>query len=130
VLRQTSGTRPATTRTLSPRPCRVGHSTRLGRRIDELIVLFTAAVPAEGLTKLRREKILEAAQCKALAEAERGVWMRGEARCSLDELVRLERRADAAVRALGLVERAPQNTPSLQEYVAQKTAAKAAGKAG
>ena len=54
------------------------------------------------------------------AEVERGKWMRGEARCDLDELVRLERKADQAVRALGIVERPPE-TPKpwevLQAYL-------------
>jgi hypothetical protein len=92
----------------------VNRSTRLGKRIDELKALFESAFPAGELTALRRERIAEASQLKALAEAERGAWMRGEAKCSLDELIRAERRAATAVKGLGIEERqAPKPSPSL-----------------
>jgi hypothetical protein len=96
----------------APRPRRsrakqlttVNRSTRLGKRIDELKALYESAFPAGELSPMRRERIGEAAQLKAMSEAERGAWMRGEARCDLDELIRLERRADQAVRKLDLGE--------------------------
>jgi hypothetical protein len=56
------------------------------------------------LSPLKREAIGEATQLKALAEDQRGAWLRGEATCSLDDLIRLERRASQAVRALGISE--------------------------
>jgi hypothetical protein len=93
---------------------KVNRGSILGKRIDELKALFTEAFAADNLTPMRREKIGEAAQLKAMAEAERGAWMRGEARCDLDELMRLERRADAAIRAIGITE-AKQREPSLLE---------------
>jgi hypothetical protein len=102
----------------APRRCRtkkltsVNRSTRLGKRIDELRALYEAAFPAGELSPMRRERIGEAAQLKAMAEAERGAWMRGEARCDLDELIRLERRAVAAVKALGIVEETRARKPS------------------
>jgi hypothetical protein len=92
---------------------KIDKRTPLGKRITELTALFTSAFAADDLTLMRREKIGEAAQLKALAEAERGRWMRGEARCDLDELMRLERRAQQAVKALGLSE--AKREPSLLE---------------
>jgi hypothetical protein len=96
----------------APRPRRsrakhlttVNRSTRLGKRIDELKALFTEALGEDALTPMRRMRIAEAAELKGTAEAARGRWMRGEEKCSLDELVRLERKADQAVRALGIEE--------------------------
>jgi hypothetical protein len=82
----------------------VNRLTRLGKRIDELKALYESAFSAADMTPMRRERIAEAAQLKAMAENERGAWMRGEARCDLDELIRLERRAVAAVKALGIEE--------------------------
>jgi len=76
---------------------------RLGRRVAELTGIFMRVKKAAGeVTPLKLECIREAAQLKALAEAERGSWMRGESKCSLDELIRLERFAAAAVEELGL----------------------------
>jgi hypothetical protein len=97
----------------------VNRSTRLGKRIDELKALFESAIPAGELTPLKREQLSEAAQKKALAEAERGARMRGEARSDLDELVRLERAAVAAVKALGIVEERPRQV-TLAHYLAAK----------
>jgi hypothetical protein len=70
-----------------------------------------------------REKISDAAQLKALAEAQRGAWMRGEATCSLDDLVRLERKADQAARALGIGAAPRARKPSpLVEYFSRPPA--------
>ena len=79
----------------------------LGKRIAELMALYASAFPAGELTPLRLERIANASQLQALAEQERGAWMRGEARCNLDELIRAERRAASAVKALGIVEAKP-----------------------
>ena len=97
---------------------KIDRRSRLGLRIDELKALYESAFPAGELTPLRRERIGEAAQLKAMAEAERGAWMRGEAKCDLDELIRLERRAVQAVRALGLSE-AAKPAPSLLSQLAE-----------
>ena len=53
---------------------------------------------------MRRLMVAEAAELKAVAELARGDYMRGNARGSLDDIVRLERRAEQAVRALGIIE--------------------------
>jgi hypothetical protein len=92
---------------------KIDNRSRLGIRIRELKALFEAAFPAGELTPLRREKIGDAAQLKALAEEQRGAWLRGEATCSLDDLVRIERRADQLVRALGIREAPRAREPSL-----------------
>jgi hypothetical protein len=98
----------------------------LGKRVKRLVELFSAEFPSDALTPLRRDQIYAAAQLQALAEAERGAWMRGEARCDLDELVRLERRAVAAVKALGIEERqASKSAPSLAGYLASKASGNA-----
>jgi hypothetical protein len=58
---------------------KIDNRSRLGIRIRELKALFESAFPAGELTPLRREKIGDAAQLKALAEEQRGAWLRGEA---------------------------------------------------
>jgi hypothetical protein len=88
----------------------------LGKRIKRLMSLFEAAFPAEALTALKREQIATAAQLQAMAEEERGKWMRGEAKCDLDELIRLERRAVAAVAALGIREPAKREASTLADH--------------
>ena len=91
----------------------------LGKRIKRLASLFEAAFPAEALGPLKKEQIATAAQLQGMAEEERGKWMRGEARCDLDELVRLERRASQAVRSLGIEEARGRPTSPLAAHFAQ-----------
>jgi hypothetical protein len=86
---------------------RIDARSTLGKRIADLKALFTEALGADAMTPMKREKIGEAAQLQAMAESERGAWMRGEAKCNLDELVRLERRAQQAVKALRIEESKP-----------------------
>lgn len=93
---------------------KVDRRSRLGIRIRELTEMYIVALGGE-LSPLKREAIGDAAQLKALSEDQRGAWMRGEAKCSLDDLVRLERRADQAVRALRIVARPRAREPSLIE---------------
>lgn len=123
----TPTSRPASM-TDAPRPRRsrakrltaVNRGSRLGKRIAELTALFTAAFRADELTAIKCEKIADAAQLKAMAEKARGEWMRAGAH-SLDDIVRLERKASAAERALGIVERAPRiKTHGLRDYLANK----------
>ena len=52
---------------------------------------------------MKHLKVEETAQLKALAEQTRGDFMR-DGRGTLDDIVRCERKADQAVRALGLSE--------------------------
>jgi hypothetical protein len=96
----------------------VDKPSRVYRRIRELETLFLLAFESAGvaLTPMRRMRIAEAAQLKALAEKARGDTLRGGAG-SLDDVVRIERRADAAVRAIGLPSDAPRQ-PTLAEVFA------------
>jgi len=88
----------------------VNRSTRLGKRIDELKALFSEALGEDALAPMRRMRIAEAAELKALAEKARGDYLRDGAG-TLDDIVRIERKADQAVRALG-IERAAATSPS------------------
>jgi hypothetical protein len=95
----------------------VDRRTRVWKRIAELTALFTAALDGVEATPLRRMKIEQAAQLTALAEIARGRFMRnGDG--TLDDIVRLERKADGAVRALGVVESKPK-PPSIADIVAR-----------
>jgi hypothetical protein len=80
----------------------VDKRTRLGRRIEELRRIFTEALGG-GLSAAKLLRLDAAAQLQAIAEVARGDFMR-DAKGSLDDIVRAERKADQAVRALGIVE--------------------------
>ena len=95
---------------------------RLGKRIAELTAMFTAAVGGE-LTPMRKLKVEKAAQLTAIAELARGDFMR-DGKGTLDDIVRLARKADQAVRALGLTEAKPKQ-PTIAEYLASKRGAAA-----
>lgn len=95
----------------------VDRRTRVWKRIAELTALFTAALGGAEATPIRRMKIEQAAQLAALAEIARGRFMRnGDG--TVDDIVRLERKADGAVRALGIVESKPK-PPSIADIVAR-----------
>jgi hypothetical protein len=80
---------------------RVDRRLPLGRRIEALkAIYFEALGGAEGLSPMRRLKVDEAAQLKALAERSRGDFMR-DGVGQLSDIVAAERRADMAVRAIG-----------------------------
>jgi hypothetical protein len=82
----------------------VDRRTALGKRIAELTAVYLAALGgADALSPLKRLKVDEAAQLKALAELARGDYMRDAKGC-LDDIVRIERKAGAAERALGINE--------------------------
>jgi len=86
---------------------RVDRRLPLGRRIEALkAIYFEALGGAEGLSPMRRLKVDEAAQLKALAEKSRGDFMR-DGVGSLDDVMVAERRADLAVRAIGLPKERP-----------------------
>jgi hypothetical protein len=80
-----------------------------GKRIAELRALFAATLQGAGLelTPMRQYLIRTAAEATALAEHGRGRYLRGEG-SDLSDVVSAERRADAAVKRLGLpIEGAP-----------------------
>ena len=90
---------------------------RLGKRIAELTAMFAAAVGGEQ-TPMRKMKVEKAAQLTAIAELARGDFMR-DATGTLDDIVRLERKADQAVRALGISEAKPKPTSPLAAHFAR-----------
>lgn len=87
---------------------------RLGKRIAELTAMFAAAAGDEQ-TPMRKMKVEKAAQLTAIAELARGDFMR-DAQGTLDDVVRVERKADQAVRALGIVEGKPKPASPLAEH--------------
>jgi hypothetical protein len=93
---------------------------RLGKRVAELTAMFTDAVGDEQ-TPMRKMKVEKAAQLTAIAELARGDFMR-DGHGTLDDIVRLERKADQAVRALGLTDAKPKSTSPLAEHFARPLA--------
>jgi hypothetical protein len=83
---------------------KIDRRSPVGRRIDALKELFTAALSQDEISALKHLRIAEAAELKALAEQARGEYLRG-GDVLLDDLVRIERKADHAVRGLGMVDR-------------------------
>jgi hypothetical protein len=79
---------------------RVNKRSPAGKRVAELKALFTDAVGGD-LTPMRRFKVETAAETVAIAELMRGAILRGEGG-NMDEVVRCERRAAAAARAIGI----------------------------
>jgi hypothetical protein len=92
----------------------------LGKRVAALTEMFAAAVGGE-LTPMRRLAVDKAAQLTAIAEQARGVFMR-DGVGTLDDIVRLERKADQVVRALGISEAKPKPTSPLAEHFARPLA--------
>jgi hypothetical protein len=98
---------------------------RLGKRVAELTAMFAAAVGGEQ-TPMRKLKVERAAQLTALAELARGDFMR-DGKGTLDDIVRLERKADQAVRSVGLTDAKPKSKLTVPEYLAQRDAQRAQG---
>jgi hypothetical protein len=122
-VRQTVAVAPKRDRRLTL--TKIDRRGRLGKRVAELTAMFAAAVGGEQtpMRKLKVEKLT------ALAELARGDFM-CDGKGTLDDIVRLERKADQATRALGIVERPPE-TPKpwevLQAYLAARQEENAAG---
>ena len=94
--------------------------SRIGRRSDALFKSFTAQLGSDVPPELA-VKIVSACELTALAESYRAAFVRGEATVPLDDLVRLERLAHAAVRSLHLDRcNATQKQPSLTDYLAAR----------
>lgn len=88
---------------------RVDRRTALGKRIAELTALYVDALGGDDLSPIKRLKVDAAAQLMVLAEKARGDYMR-DGKGSLDDVVRIERKASAAERAPGIVERSTKPT--------------------
>ena len=79
--------------------------------------MFLAALGGEP-TPLKRMRVEKAAQLSAIAELARGDFMR-DGRGTLDDIVRCERKADQAIRALGLDEKRGERKLSLLAQMAE-----------
>jgi hypothetical protein len=101
--RQADGNAPKRDRRLTL--TKIDKRGRFGRRVAELTALFAASISGE-TSPMMRLKIEKAAQLTAIAELARGDFMR-DGKGTLDDIVRLERKADQAVRALRLVDGPP-----------------------
>jgi hypothetical protein len=96
----------------------------IGRRVKELTATFRARLSLDGadpdpllLTATER-----AAQLQALAEQAAARALRADPKVAYDDVVRLSRLADHAVRRLHL-DRPKQTTPSLANYLAARGSA-------
>jgi hypothetical protein len=93
--------------------------SRIGRRSDALFKSFTAQLGSDVPPELA-VKVVSACELTALAESYRAAFVRGEATVPLDDLVRLERLAHAAVRSLYLDRRNATQQPKLSDYLAAR----------
>jgi hypothetical protein len=100
--------------------------TRIGRRVGELVANFTEALSGQGaISRVLAMKVADAATLKAIAERARDDHLAGR-NVSLAHLMRVERRADNAVKVLGMKE--PEKAVGVKAYLAsQKAAREAAG---
>jgi hypothetical protein len=106
---------------------RIDRRGRLGKRIAELTAMFAAAVGGE-VTPMRKLKVEKASHLTAIAELARCAFMR-DGKGTLDDIVRLERKADQAVRLLGITDEAkPKSRLSVPEYLAARDARRAEGR--
>jgi hypothetical protein len=102
---------------------RVDRRSSLGKRIAELQVIYTEACGGAGsFSAVKRLRVADAAQLRALAEQTRGAYLR-DGVGNLDDIIRIERKASHAERALGIVEKPRSAGPTLAEYLAQKAVA-------
>jgi hypothetical protein len=105
---------------------RVDRRTALGKRIAELTAIYVAALGGiDAISPIKRLKVADAAQLRALAELARGEHLRAGSGV-LDDIVRIERKASAAEKALGIAEKPDKPPgPTLAEHIAQRAAARA-----
>jgi hypothetical protein len=119
TVRRCAAVAGAATRPVAPKRDRrltltkIDRRGRLGKRVAELTGMFAAAVGGEQ-TPMRKLKVEKAAQLTALAELARGDFMR-DGKGTLDDIVRLERKSDQAVRSLGLTDAKPKSKLSVPE---------------
>jgi hypothetical protein len=96
---------------------RVDRRTALGKTIETLKAIYLSALGgADVLSAVKLLKVHDAAELKAAAELARGNYLRG-GDVSLDDVVRSERKASHAERALGIVEKPA--APSVHANIAK-----------
>lgn len=93
------------------------------RRARELAAIYRAKLGDVASDATLAAAITKAAELTAISESMRAGLMRADDSVSADDVVRLQRLADAAVRALDRAAAIkPSNVPSLTEYLAGKHA--------
>jgi hypothetical protein len=105
-------------------PVRIDHRRRVPKRARELSQVFTEVVVASS-RELGVELIVaidKAAELTALAEDLRARMLRADPAANADDVVRLQRLADASVRRLNLSS-AAKKQPSLADYLTRQQAA-------
>lgn len=102
---------------------KVDKRTVFGRRVMELRSVFASTFGPLEMTPLRLMQVREAAELKAIAEQARGDFMR-DSLGSLDDIVRIERKAALAVKAIGIKCQHRDATLSLADYLAATSDAK------
>jgi hypothetical protein len=100
-------------------PVRVDSRTGVGKRTRELREHYRAALVSAGreLTVDLAMKVDKAAELMALCESMRANMLRGVGDVCADDMVRMQRLADASVRQLGLQAAPAKPTASLRERI-------------
>jgi hypothetical protein len=92
------------------------------RRSRDLAAQFEHELGEDNPTPSRRMAIKRAASLAVLADSLRSRRLAGDQNVLLDDLVRVERLADRAVRGLGIDRKREPPAPTLKDYVAAKRA--------
>jgi hypothetical protein len=107
---------------LNKRRARVAIDKRfvLGRRVKELVATFRARLGPIADDPVLAANVKKAAELQALAEESRARALRANATATLNDVVRLSRLADYAVRKLQLDRHVKPSVPSLLNYLAAR----------
>jgi hypothetical protein len=93
----------------------------IGRRVKQLVATFRERLGLEGNPDLLLLAAIErAAQLQALAEQAAARALRGDAQVAYDDVVRLSRLAEHAVRKLHLDRHNTKQAPTLSDYLAAR----------
>jgi hypothetical protein len=95
--------------------------TLIGRRVQELVAVFSARIGPGAADPVTAAAIARAAETQALAESARARALRADATVTLDDVVRLNRLAEHAVRALRLDRHNATQQPTLSEYLRSRS---------
>jgi hypothetical protein len=110
---------PARSPAYSPR---IDGRSAAAKRAKRLTAEYVAALGgSDAVDPVMLAKVRRAAELVVVAECARAKAMQGDA--VLDDMVRVDRLADLAVRRLGLDRKPASPVPSLAEYVANRKAA-------
>jgi hypothetical protein len=112
IATNTAGTAAGRPLSRSPRRFLLDRRFREGKRVQDLVDVYTAALggPA-AVDAVKATKVLSAAMARALYEATAGARLRGDD-VSYEDIVRVGNQADRTERALGLAAGASAGSPS------------------